>query len=142
MKTRFVRPLLIALVALPLAVFAAAAKGAKPAHISKGERVKLEDHLVAGKTVIFDFYSTYCPPCMEMSPKLDQLHAKRADIVVVKVDVNRPLVKGIDWKSPVIEQFKLESLPHLKVYGPNGKLLAEDSDEASKARDMVEKWFE
>ena len=121
---------------------AAVAKSAKPAHISMGAEVNLADHLVAGKTVIFDFYSDYCPPCVAIAPELEKLHAKRADVVVVKVDINRPGVKGIDWKSPVAGQFKLRSIPHFKVYGPDGKLKAEDGEGSSAARSMVIGMFE
>jgi hypothetical protein len=79
---------------------------------------------------------------MRMAPALEKLHASRSDIVVVKVDINRPGVKGIDWKSPVVKQYGLHSIPHFKVFGPDGKMLAEDTTEESKARRMVQKWLE
>ena len=133
---------LTALLALPL--FAAAPAGiakpgkpAKPLHVSRGAKVNLADYLVTGKTVIFDFYSDFCGPCVQMSPMLEKLHAARADVVVVKVDINRPGMKGIDWKSPVAQQFSLNSIPHFKVYGPDGKLKAEDVTPASAARQLV-----
>jgi thiol-disulfide isomerase/thioredoxin len=88
--------------------------------------VNLADYLVPGKTVVFDFTSEYCGPCRAYDQPLHDLHAKRADLVVVKVDINRPDVRGIDWQSPVARQFDLHSIPHFKVYGPNGQLLAED----------------
>ena len=130
------------LVTLPL--YAAAPPGiakpgkpAKPLHVSRGAKVNLADYLVAGKTVVFDFYSDFCGPCVQMSPMLEKLHATRADVVVVKVDINRPDVKGIDWKSPVAVQYSLNSIPHFKVYGPDGKLKAEDNTPASAARQLV-----
>jgi hypothetical protein len=46
-------------------------------------------------------------------------------VAVVKVDINRPDHRGIDWKSPVAGQYKLQSVPQFKVIGPDGKLLAE-----------------
>jgi thioredoxin 1 len=124
------------------AAAAKVAKAAKPAHISMGAEVKLTDHLVAGKTVIFDFYSDYCPPCVAIAPELEKLHAKRADVVVVKVDINRAGIKGIDWKSPVAQQYKLRSIPHFKVYGPDGKLVAEDGPDSSAARKIVVGMFQ
>jgi thiol-disulfide isomerase/thioredoxin len=145
MNRRLLVRALVALIALPLVAFAAAtatssakpAKPAKPLHVSMGAEVKLTDYLVDGKTVIFDFYSDYCGPCKAVAPRLEALHAKRADIVVVKVDINRPGVKGIDWKSPVAVQYKLHSIPHFKVYGPNGKMRAEDSDNSDKGSELV-----
>lgn len=129
---------LLALLVLPLAAFAASAdKPAKPQHVSMGKEVKLADYLVPGKTVVFDFYSEYCGPCKAVAPQLEALHAKRADLVVVKIDINRPGIKGIDWRSPVAAQYKLRSIPHFKVYGPDGKLRAEDGPDSNKASQMV-----
>ncbi|HWA28613.1 MAG TPA: thioredoxin domain-containing protein [Lacunisphaera sp.] len=105
---------------------AAATKGPEPLHISQGEKVNLADYLVPGKIVVFDFTSKYCGPCQRYNGPLQTLHAKRDDVVVVKVDINRPDVKGIDWRSPVAAQFELHSIPHFKVYSPAGKLIAED----------------
>ena len=113
-------------------------KPAKPEHIAHGSEVKITDYLVAGKTTVFDFTSEYCPPCRAIAPKLEALHAAREDIVVVKVDINRPNHKGIDWKSPVAQQYGLQSVPHFKVYGPDGKLVAE----GKKASSLVYGWLE
>jgi len=121
----------------------AAPKGAEPAHIAMGETIVLADHLVPGKTTIVDFTSKYCGPCQVYNEPLAKLHAARADLAVVKVDINRPDVKKIDWQSPVAQQFKLQSIPHFKVYGPDGKLIAEDKPGVSSdARTMVHKFIE
>ncbi|MBP7864374.1 MAG: thioredoxin family protein [Acidobacteria bacterium] len=104
---------------------AKAGEAVKEKTISQGERIRIEDHLVSGKTVIFDFYSDGCPPCRRLSPILSKLAEKRPDIALVKVDINRPGTGGIDWQSPVAQQFELSSIPHLKVYSPEGKLEAE-----------------
>jgi thiol-disulfide isomerase/thioredoxin len=144
MNRRLFVSTLLASVALPLvaATSSPAAKPAKPLHVSMGAPVKLNDYLVPGKTVVFDFYSDYCGPCKVIAPKLEALHEKRADIIVVKVDINRPGVRGIDWKSPVAKQYGLNSIPHLKIYGPDGKLMAEDGEKGAKARELVMGWLE
>lgn len=130
-------PLVLALALSPLASIAGAnnEKGEKPQHISKGQEVQITDYVVKGKTTIFDFTSEFCPPCRAIAPKLEKLHADRADIVVVKVDINRPDVRGIDWKSPVARQYSLNSIPHFKVFGPDGKLKVEGDE----AYEMVNK---
>jgi thiol-disulfide isomerase/thioredoxin len=113
-------------------------KHAEPERIAFGQEVDISQYLVPGKTVVFDFTSEYCPPCRAIAPYLDKLHADRADVVVVKVDINREGHKGIDWNSPVADQYKLRSIPHFKVYGPDGQLQAE----GNPAREMVTAWFE
>lgn len=120
-------PLALAIALSPLASFAGGnkEKGEKPLKIAQGQEVQITDYVVEGKTTVFDFTSKFCPPCERMSPLLDKLHADRADVVVVKVDINRPDVRGIDWKSPVARQYELNSVPHFKIYGPDGKLQVE-----------------
>ena len=115
----------------------AATKPTKPAHVAKGQPVKLTDYLVPGKTVVFDFYSDFCGPCVQVAPALEKLHQTKPDVVVVKVDINRPGIKGIDWDSPVVRQYKVQAVPHFKVYGPDGKLKAEDGPNSARAREMV-----
>ncbi|MFP4248733.1 MAG: thioredoxin family protein [Armatimonadota bacterium] len=105
--------------------------------VSHGERVDLEDYLVDGKTVLFDFTSKYCPPCQAIAPRLERLATEREDIVLVKVDINRPDVQGIDWQSPVVEQYGIRGIPHFKIYGPEGTLEAE----GGAAQGMVDNWL-
>lgn len=106
----------------------AAEKGAEPAVIARGETIDLPTQLVAGKTTVVDFTSKYCPPCRAYDEPLKKLHAANAAVAVVKVDINRPDVERIDWKSPVAQQFGLKSIPHFKVFGPDGKLVAEGQE--------------
>ena len=106
----------------------APAKPSAPARISHGKSVEIQSYVAAGRTTIFDFTSEYCPPCRAIAPRLHKLHADRADIVVVEVDINRPGIRGIDWSSPVAKQYGLHSIPHFKIYAPNGQLQAEGDD--------------
>lgn len=143
MNRRSIILTLAALVAFaPVAIGAlanapAATKPAKPAHVARGQPVKLTDYLVPGKTVVFDFFSEYCGPCVQVAPALERLHQTNPNVVVVKVDINRPGVKRIDWDSPVAKQYALGSVPHFKVYGPDGKMKAEDGPTSTRAREMV-----
>jgi thiol-disulfide isomerase/thioredoxin len=116
-------------------------KGEKPLRIAQGAEVSLTDFLVTGKITVFDFTSEYCPPCRGYAEPLLLLHQKRADVAVVKVDINRPEMRKIDWDSPVAKQYGLHSIPHFKVYGPDGKLLAEDTTDDRLARIMVDQWI-
>lgn len=131
---------LAAAIAAPLALRAddTHVKGPGPAHITGGEKVDVTNYLVPGKTTIVDFFSEYCPPCRAIAPKLEKLHKTRDDIAVVKVDINRPGVKGIDWQSPVAQQYQLHSIPHFQIYSPDGKLKAE----GDAAYDQVSSWVE
>jgi len=106
--------------------------------IGHGDKVDLADYIVKGKTTIVDFSSEFCGPCRQIGPKLEALAKGRDDIYVVKVDINRPGVQGIDWQSPVAKQYGLQSIPAFKVYGPDGKLQAE----GDQAYGMVMGWVQ
>ena len=98
-----------------------------PSYMIEGT-VNLKHEIVKGKINIIDFYSLYCPPCKKMAPYLKKLAEVRRDIVVVRIDINRPGVTGIDWKGPVAQQFNLQKIPYFIVVSPFGKLMHEGKD--------------
>lgn len=100
---------------------------ALPSYMIDGS-VNLEKHIQKGRINIIDFYSEYCPPCKRIAPFLRKLDARREDIVVIKIDINRTGVEGIDWDSPVAKQFRLKSLPHFIVISPWGKFMCEGKE--------------
>ena len=117
-------------------------KGQKPIVISQGAEVALAEFLVPGKYTVFDFTSEYCPPCRAYAEPLLALHQQRNDIAVVKVDINRSEIHKIDWDSPVAKQYELHSIPHFKIYGPDGALVAADQPNNPAARQIINKWIE
>ena len=112
--------------ALFLALLAAhaSAASAEVKEISFGESVELKDYIAAGKTTVFDFYSEYCGPCRALSSVLERLAGNRSDLLVVKVNINRPDISGIDWTSPVAERYGITGVPLLVIYNPEGKMTA------------------
>lgn len=90
-----------------------------------GQELNLKTQLRPGRTNIVDFFSKYCPPCMRISPLLEDLGRKRRDLQIVKLDINRPGIVGIDWQSPLARQFSLASIPHFKIYDGKGNLVKE-----------------
>jgi thiol-disulfide isomerase/thioredoxin len=116
----------------------AVAEVVPPLVIGKGEPVEIRDHLVPGQITLIDFTSKYCPPCRIFEPYIDRLHEVRDDLTVVKVDINRPGQRGIDWRSPVAQQYRLGQIPHFKVFDANGNLTAE----GEAAKQLVIRWIE
>ncbi len=98
-----------------------------PPHMVQGS-INLKSMLVKSKTNIVDFYSDYCGPCKRISPLLEKLDQRRSDIAVIKIDINRRGVKGIDWQSPIAKQFRLKSIPYFIVVSPWGKLMCEGKE--------------
>jgi len=113
--------------------------GAGPIRIAHGAEVDINQYMVAGKTMIFDFTSRYCPPCEAIAPYLHRLHAKLDDLVVVEVDINRPETRAIDWRSPVARQYGMNSIPHFKIFDGSGKLTAEGEPAYKHIVALIEK---
>ena len=95
------------------------ASAADVAVVTHGEAVDLQDHLAPGKYVLFDFYADWCGPCIQLGPHLEALAGAHEDVLALrKVDI-------VNWSSPVAGQFRIHSIPHLKLFDPDGRLIAE-----------------
>jgi thiol-disulfide isomerase/thioredoxin len=93
-----------------------------------GEEIEIKNLVQEGKTTIFDFYSVYCGPCRRISPLLERLDRRRDDIVVIKIDINRNGVRGIDWGSPVTRQYNIQSIPYFIIYDTRGRRVLEGKE--------------
>lgn len=93
-----------------------------------GQEVDILSLIQINKINIIDFYSDFCPPCVQIAPLLDRLDKQRDDIAVIKIDINRPGIRGIDWNSPVIKQFQIRSIPYFMVFDKEGNKISEGQD--------------
>ncbi len=94
-----------------------------------GQTLDMRTLPAKGKVTVVDCYSPYCPPCMRLAPMLEQLAQKRPDLVIKKVNIQRPEISGkIDWQSPVAKQLRLQSIPHFMIYNKHGKLASEGKE--------------
>lgn len=103
-----------------------------------GQTLEINSLLVKGKTTVIDFYSPFCPPCVKLAPLMAKLANKRPDLAVIKVNINRPGVNGIDWRSPLAQQYQIRRVPFLMIFNPQGKLVAQDRE----AVDAVGGWLQ
>lgn len=92
-----------------------------------GQAVKLEDHLVHGKTNIVWFGATWCPPCKKVAPDLEKFAQEHPDHAVMKIDIR-------DWESPVVKQFGITGVPAFQIYDGDGKLVAEGDEARSQVK--------
>ena len=137
-KSLALTPVLAALLALGLFSSGAWAGGLADANRGKtGQTLEVKSLLVKGKTTLIDFHSPFCPPCVELAPIMAKLAAKRSDLAIKKVNINRPEVKGIDWGSPLAQQHQIRQVPYFMIFNPKGKLVAEGRE----ATEMVGSWL-
>ncbi len=104
-----------------------------------GEEINIKSSIVYGKYTIIDFSSPFCGPCQQLKPFLQQLHSKRPDIVVRAFDINREGSQGIDWQSPLAQQYNLRSVPYFKIFNEKGVQIAEGRDATQQVIAVINK---
>lgn len=103
-----------------------------------GETLDIKSILSPNRTTVVDLFSPYCPPCVKIAPILEKLAARMPEVGFVKLNINRPQVRGIDWRSPLAQQFRLKSIPHFLIFDSRGKLVAEGPE----AQKMIREWLQ
>jgi thiol-disulfide isomerase/thioredoxin len=93
-----------------------------------GQTLEINSLLVKGKTTVIDFYSPFCPPCVRLAPLMAKLAKKRPDLAIKKVNINRPGVNGIDWRSPLAQQYQIRQVPYFMIFNPQGQAVAQGRD--------------
>jgi len=79
---------------------------------------EFEALLVTDKYVLVDFYATWCGPCKQMEPSLEEIAETMADkVIVIRIDV--------DQNEIIAKHFDIESLPTIQIY-KNQKLVWDD----------------
>lgn len=102
-----------------------------------GQPLSLADY--RGKTVVLNFWASWCPPCREEAPVLRQFAARHAngDIVLLGIDVwdteadARAFLAGfgvtypnaLDVDGRVSIEYGVAGVPETYVIGPDGQLL-------------------
>ena len=73
-----------------------------------------KEALNSNKTVLVDFFATWCGPCKMIAPIVEELDEEMSNVKFVKVDV--------DKNPQIANQYKIVSIPTLKIF-KDGKLI-------------------
>jgi thiol-disulfide isomerase/thioredoxin len=91
-------------------------RGQPVAVISHGAPVDISQHLALGNVTVVDFYADWCGPCRQLSPSLEQMVRTDPEIALRKIDI-------VNWKTGVVKQYNIRSIPQVNVYNRSGRLV-------------------
>lgn len=128
----------VALASITLLTFSSCGKKVTPLEISKPATqapppIVLNEKTPGGKVditnlvgkenryTLVEFYADWCGPCQAFLPIVNMLPKKFNNLAVYRVNIDK-------WKSPVCQQFQINSVPAMIVYGPDGKELAKGEE--------------
>ena len=75
-----------------------------------------QEVLQSKKPVLVDFFATWCGPCRMLGPTIEEIEAERADVKVVKID--------IDESPAIANAYRIFAVPSVFVFR-NGKVAAQ-----------------
>lgn len=102
----------------------------------EGKTVSLSDF--KGKIVFIDFWASWCPPCVQSIPAVEELYNKNKDnpnIVFLGINVNEDKQKVIDFvkekgitykillgDNEVMSKYKIRSIPSFFILDKDGNI--------------------
>src|SRR5262249_5661341 len=98
------------------ATMAAAPRGQSVEVISHGAQVDINQHLARGNVTVVDFYADWCGPCRPLSPSLEPMARSDPEVALRKIDI-------VNWRTSVVQQFNVHSIPQVNVYDRSGRLV-------------------
>ena len=126
-----------------------------------GKQVKLSDFQKEG-LVILDFWATWCVPCKNGLPKLNELQEKYDNVNVLAINVDKPrkksnaisLIKSnrfsfhvlFDTKKVVQKQFSITNIPRTLIIDQDGTIIYDHTGyqrgDEKHYEEVIVKWLE
>ncbi len=69
--------------------------------------------IMSSKPMVIDFFATWCGPCKELAPILNEIEKKhKGDVIFKRIDV--------DQEPELAQEFRIEAVPTLMFVTPKG----------------------
>ena len=126
-----------------------------------GKQVKLSDFQKKG-LVILDFWATWCVPCKNALPKINELHEKYDNVNVLAINVDKPRKKTkaishvksnrftfhtlFDPKKIVQRLYNVTNIPRTLIIDQDGKIIYDHTGyqrgDEKHYEEVIVKWLE
>ena len=125
---------------------------------SASQAVELDLNQYKGKVVYLDFWASWCLPCADSFPWMNQMHQQLADkgLVVIAVNLDEEKKQADDFlniipasfnivydqKADLAELYKVKGMPSSYIFDRSGKLVKTHigfkNDDAASLRQHIE----
>jgi len=86
---------------------------ASPEDEGQGEWIK-QTTIMTSKPMVIDFFATWCGPCKELAPILDEIEQNhKGEVIFKRIDV--------DQEPELAQEFRVEAIPTLMFVTPKGE---------------------
>jgi len=86
---------------------------ASPDDEGQSEWIK-QTTIMSSKPMVIDFYATWCGPCKQLAPILDEVEQNhKGDVIFKRIDV--------DQEPDLAQEFRVEAIPTLMFVTPKGE---------------------
>ena len=126
----------------------------------KGKQVWLSE-LQKEDIVILDFWASWCVPCKNGLPKLDEIHKKYDNVTVVTINIDKPrnkmeaksylksnrfsFVSLFDPQGTVKKMLNVTNIPRTFIVAPDGEIIYDHTGyqrgDEKHYEEVIEKWL-
>ena len=96
-----------------------------------GAQIDHSELVNLGNVTIVDFYAVWCQPCRRLAPHVEALADNDPDVVLKQINIR-------DWDTPITKKYNISSIPDVRVFDRNGRLMGQPSADRHAIQRMVQ----
>ena len=97
-----------------------------------------EEYIEPEQPTIIEFYSEICVGCKNLHEHYKQFLRIRPDVAVKQIRLDTHWQPQHVWDA---HQVEIATTPHIIIYGPDGRLIAQDEGKDKSGFDFLYKWM-
>ena len=96
-----------------------------------GAQIDHSELVNLGNVTIVDFHAVWCQPCRRLAPHVEALADNDPDVVLKQINIR-------DWDTPITKKYNISSIPDVRVFDRNGRLMGQPSADRHAIQRMVQ----